>query len=76
MDSCMAELKRYNVHLAPEQLRRMQAIYQREGPRVSDQIRLAIDQWIEKREATEKQWVAAEKAARRRAARPRKGGGR
>ena len=47
----MSTLKRYDVHLGPEQLRLMREIYVADGVKVSEQIRRAIDLWLQARGA-------------------------
>ena len=51
----MASFVRYNVYLSPDQLKGLHSIYDREGTRVSEQVRRALDTWlIEKGELAEK----------------------
>jgi hypothetical protein len=51
----MAPFIRYNVYLSPEQLAAVHRVYDREGTRVSEQIRRALDAWlIEKGQLAEK----------------------
>ena len=54
----------YAFWISPDQKAQLQAIKVRDGIPVSEQIRRAIDRWLEE--------TAAEKPARRRAVRPRR----
>ena len=45
----MAPFIRYNVYLSPDQLQALYRIYDKEGVKVSEQIRRALDTWLIKK---------------------------
>jgi predicted DNA-binding protein len=46
--------KRTNIYLRPDQMKRLEALRKKSGATMAEQIRRAIDAWLDKEEKKEK----------------------